>query len=84
VERFRKHEPGGRGSGNSRNGQSRKQGQGDFGKVERAVPRDRNGSFEPKILPQDERRWAGLDDKLLSMYARGMTRRDIQSPLEER
>src|SRR3954447_6175218 len=80
---YEKHEPEGRGSGNSRNGQSRKTVQGDFGAVEIAVPRDRNGSFEPKILPKHERRLAGFDDKILSLYARGMTTRDIQSHLEE-
>ena len=76
---YEKQEPEGGGSGNSRNGQSRKTVQGDFGKVEIAVPRDRNSSFEPKILPKHERRFAGFDDKILSLYARGMTTRDIQS-----
>jgi len=57
--------------------------QGDFGAVEIEVPRDRNGSFEPKILPKHERRLQGFDDKILSMYARGMTTRDIQAHLEE-
>jgi putative transposase len=80
---YEKHEPAGRGSGNSRNGQSRKTVPGDFGAVAMAVPRDRNGSFAPKILPQHERRLAGFDDKILSRYARGMTRRDIQRQLEE-
>jgi putative transposase len=80
---YGKHEPEGRGSGNSRNGQSRKTVQGDFGSVEIGVPRDRNGSFEPKILPKHERRLAGFDDKILSLYARGLTTRDIQSHLEE-
>ena len=64
---YEKHEPEGRGSGNSRNGQSRKKVQGDFGAVEIAVPRDRQGTFEPKILPKHERRFAGFDDKILSL-----------------
>jgi putative transposase len=80
---YEKHEPEGRGSGNSRNGQSRKTVQGDFGSVEIAVPRDRNGNFEPQILPKHERRFAGFDDKILSLYARGLTTREIQSHLEE-
>lgn len=50
----------GRGSGNNRNGTSRKTVQGDFGAAEIAVPRDRNGSFEPQILPKHERRWRGF------------------------
>ena len=80
---YEKHEPVGRGNGNTRNGKSRKRVQGDFGAVEIAVPRDRNGSFEPKILPKHERRFTGFDDKIISMYARGMTTRDIQAHLEE-
>jgi len=80
---YAKNEPEGRGSGNSRNGRSRKQVQGDFGKVEIEVPRDRNGSFEPQILPQHERRFTGFDDKIISMYARGMSTRDIQAHLME-
>src|SRR5690242_6040825 len=80
---YAKNEPEGRGSGNSRNGRSRKQVQGDFGKVEIEVPRDRNGSFEPQILPKHERRFTGFDDKIISMYARGMSTRDIQAHLME-
>src|SRR3954452_21423288 len=80
---YEKHDSVGRGSGNNRNGKSRKTVQGDFGAVEIEVPRDRNGSFEPKILPKHERRFQGFDDKILSMYARGMTTRDIQAHLEE-
>ena len=80
---YEKHDRVGRGSGNNRNGKSRKTVQGDFGAVEIEVPRDRNGSFEPKILPKHERRFQGFDDKILSMYARGMTTRDIQAHLEE-
>jgi putative transposase len=80
---YEKHELGGRGSGNNRNGKSRKTVQGEFGAVEVAVPRDRNGSFEPKILPKHERRFTGFDEKIVSMYARGMSTRDIQGHLEE-
>jgi putative transposase len=80
---YEKHAPEGRGSGNSRNGASRKKVQGDFGAVEIEVPRDRNGTFDPKIIPKHERRFMGFDDKILSMYARGMTTRDIQAHLEE-
>src|SRR3954469_21543223 len=78
---YEKHAAGGRGSGNSRNGKSRKKIQGDFGSVEIEVPRDRNGSYDPKIIPKHERRFAGFDEKILSMYARGMTTRDIQGHL---
>lgn len=80
---YEKHDSAGWGSGNSRNGTSRKRVQGDFGAVEIEVPRDRQGSFEPKILPKHKRRFRGFDDKILSMYARGMTTREIQGHLEE-
>ena len=55
-------------SGNSRNGASRKRLKGDFGTVEIAVPRDRVGSFEPQLVPKGTTRFAGFDDKILSMY----------------
>jgi putative transposase len=80
---YEKGQPEGRGSGNNRNGKSRKTVQGDCGAIEIAVPRDRNGSFEPKILPKHERRWRGFDDKIISMYARGMSTRDIEAHLRE-
>jgi putative transposase len=80
---MRKHAAAGRGSGNNRNGSSRKNIHGEFGSVEIAVPRDRNGTFEPKIISRHERRFRGFDQKILSMYARGMSTRDIQAHLEE-
>lgn len=80
---YEKNAPEGRGSGNNRNGKSRKRVQGDFGSVEIEVPRDRNGTFEPQIVGKHERRFTGFDEKILSMYARGMSTRDIQSHLEE-
>jgi len=80
---YEKHDPQGRGSGNSRNGKSRKNLKGDFGEIEIEVPRDREGQFEPKIVPKHQRRFDGFDDKILSMYARGMTTREIQGHLQE-
>jgi putative transposase len=68
---YEKHDPVGYGSGNSRNGKSKQQLKGDFGEVEIEVPRDRQASFEPKIVPKGETRFAGFDDKILSMYVRG-------------
>jgi putative transposase len=80
---YEKHAVEGRHSGNSRNGASSKRLKGDFGTVEIAVPRDRAGSFEPQLVPKGTTRFAGFDDKILSLYARGMTTREIQGHLEE-
>jgi putative transposase len=80
---YKKHDPAGRGSGNTRNGTSKKTLQGDFGAAEIEVPRDRNGTFQPQIVPPHERRFAGFDEKILSLYARGMTTREIQGHLQE-
>src|ERR1700740_1400315 len=80
---YEKNDAGGRGSGNSRNGVSRKTLTGDFGEVEIEVPRDRVGDFEPKIVGKHQRRFTGFDDKILSMYARGMSTREIQGHLQE-
>jgi len=80
---YEKHDPEGYNSGNSRNGSTSKTIQGEFGSLEVETPRDRNGTFEPQILMKHQRRFDGFDDKILSMYARGMTTRDIQSHLQE-
>ena len=80
---YEKHAVEGRRSGNSRNGASSKRLKGEFGTVEIAVPRDRAGSFEPQLVPKGTTRFAGFDEKILSLYARGMTTREIQGHLEE-
>jgi putative transposase len=80
---YAKHDPAGNNSSNSRNGVSPKTLKGDFGEVELATPRDRNGDFEPLIVKKNQTRWTGFDDKILSQYARGMTTREIQGHLQE-
>ena len=80
---YEKHDPAGNKSGNSRNGVTRKTLKGDFGQVEVETPRDRAGEFEPQFVRKNQTRWTGFDDKILSMYARGMSTRDIQGHLEE-
>ena len=70
-------------SGNTRNGKSKKTLKGEFGELPIEVPRDRHGSFEPQLIPKHQTRWAGFDDKIISLYARGMTVREIQAHLEE-
>jgi putative transposase len=80
---YEKHDPAGYQSGNSRNGKSRKKLKGEFGEVELETPRDRAGTFEPQIVAKHQRRFTGFDDKIVSMYARGMTTREIQAHLQE-
>src|SRR5688572_27826422 len=80
---YEKHDPAGYNSGNSRNGKIRKKLKGDFGEMEIETPRDRNGTFEPKIVAKHQTRWTGFDEKILSMYARGMSTREIQAHLQE-
>lgn len=78
-----KHEPVANAVGNTRNGSSRKTLKGEFGELPIEIPRDRQGSFEPQLIPKHQTRWTGFDDKILSLYARGMTVREIQGHLEE-
>jgi putative transposase len=80
---YEKHDPAGRGSGNSRNGTSPKTVLTDVGAVTVAVPRDRNGDFEPRLVPKNARRLAGFNERILSLYARGMSVRDIRSHLAQ-
>jgi putative transposase len=80
---YEKHDPVGYNSGNSRNGSTPKTVKGEFGEVQIETPRDRNATFEPQILKKHQTRFNGFDDKILSMYARGMTTREIQGHLQE-
>src|SRR2546422_10133867 len=80
---YLKHDPAGYNSGNSRNGTTNKTLKGNFGEIELETPRDRNGNFEPKIVAKGQTRFTGFDDQIVSMYARGMTTREIQGHLQE-
>jgi len=80
---YEKHDPAGHNSGNSRNGTTKKSLKGDFGEIELETPRDRNGSFDPKIVAKGQTRFTGFDDKIISMYSRGMTTREIEGHLQE-
>jgi putative transposase len=79
---YEKHDRAGHGSGNSRNGFTGKRLGTEVGDVELATPRDRNGSFEPRLVPKGSRRVGGLSDMIISLYAGGMTIRDIQAHLD--
>ena len=78
---YTKHDPKGHNSGNSRNGKGKKTIVVDSEQVEIEPPRDRNSTFEPMLIPKGQRYFQGFDDKILAMYARGMSVRDIQSCL---
>jgi putative transposase len=78
-----RHESVANASGNTRNGKSKKTLKGEFGELPIEVPRDRHGSFEPQLIPKHQTRWNGFDDKIISLYARGMTVREIQAHLQE-
>jgi putative transposase len=80
---YEKGDPAGRGSGNSRNGHSVKTVLSEDGAIEIAVPRDRNGTFEPQLVPKGQRRIDGFDERIISLYARGLSVREIQAHLEE-
>ena len=80
---YEKHEAGEKPGENRRNGNSSKTVQTDQGPMNIEVPRDREGTFEPKIIEKHQREFAGFSDKILSMYARGMTNREIAEHLKE-
>ena len=80
---YEPHEQKGRGTGNSRNGKGRKTVQSETGAIDIQVPRDRNGTFEPKLIKKRQRRLEGFDDKVLALYSHGLSTRGIQEQLEE-
>lgn len=80
---YGKNDPIGNNSGNSRNGKSAKTIKGSFGTMPLEVPRDRNGTFEPQIIEKHQTRFTGFDENIISLYARGMSTREIQQHIEE-
>jgi len=80
---YAKHDPAGRGSGNSRNGASGKTVRGDFGEIDLETPRDRNSSFEPKIVAKRQSSIGNFNEAVVSLYARGMTTREIEQHIKE-
>ena len=80
---YEKHAVTGRGSGNSRNGKSDKTLKSEAGDMAVEIPRDRNGTFVPQLVKKHETHFDGFDDKIISMYARGMTVREIQGHLKD-
>src|SRR3954462_10806435 len=79
---YEKHDRAGYGSGNSRNGSTPKRLGTEVGDIDLATPRDRLGTFDPRLVPKGQRRVGGLSDMIISLYSGGMTIRDIQAHLE--
>lgn len=80
---YDKHNPEGNNSGNSRNGKTNKTLKTNEGEINISVPRDRNSEFEPIAVPKHQRNLGEFEDKIISMYAKGMSTRDIQSHIED-
>jgi transposase-like protein len=80
---YPKHDPAGKNSGNSRNGFSRKTLKTNLGEVPLDVPRDRNATFEPVVVPRHERMSAKIEHAIITMYPRGMTTRDIEATIRD-
>lgn len=78
-----KYEPVSNSTGNARNGKSRKTLKGEFGELPIEIPRDREGSFEPQLIQKHQTRWTGFDDKIISLYSRGMTVSEIKAHLTD-
>lgn len=80
---YEKHSPEGVNSGNSRNGKASKRVKTTLGEIDLEVPRDRNSSFEPILIPKRSRKVEAIEDMIISLYARGMTVRDIEAQIRE-
>ena len=80
---YDKNEPAGHLSGNSRNGYSAKKLKGDHGEIEIQTPRDRNASFEPQLIKKRQTRITEMDEQILTLYAKGMSTRDIVAAFQE-
>lgn len=80
---YEKHSVAGNNSGNSRNGYNFKNIISDYGESDIAIPRDRNGQFEPKVLEKWQTRTNEIEQKIIAMYAKGMSQRDIEDNLRE-
>ena len=80
---YEKHSEAGKNSGNSRNGYGKKIIHSDYGECEISVPRDRNGEFEPKVIAKRQTRTDEIEEKIMAMYAKGMSQRDIEATVEE-
>ena len=80
---YERHSPEGHLSGNNRNGHSKKTVRSNYGSIDLEVPRDRNGEFEPIAVKKHQRNISSFDDKIISMYAKGMSTRDIQAHILE-
>ncbi len=80
---YEKHDPQGNNTGNSRNGTGKKTLKGEYGEMAIEVPRDRNGDFEPKFIKKRQTRFEGFDDKIIALYGRGLSTRDISAQLKD-
>ncbi|CAK8741160.1 IS256 family transposase ISSod18 [Sodalis praecaptivus] len=80
---YAKHDPVGNNSGNSRNGKISKSVRSQNDEIELDIPRDRNSTFEPTLIGKNEKQLNGFDDRILSLYSRGLSTRDIQAHFKE-
>ncbi|MBS0001087.1 MAG: transposase [Cyclobacteriaceae bacterium] len=80
---YENYSAGGKNSGNSRNGKNEKKIKSEYGEAEIEVPRDRNGSFDPVVVPKRSRLSKGIENLVISLFAKGMSNSDIEEQLRE-